>query len=96
VIVRGHFRLEESYALLSALLAQVTQTQAGALALLHRRVVLHVWQAEGALAIATVGCTQKREQGRVLADGQELTIAERPALGSKVKRENPDLSYKLV
>jgi len=94
--VSGHFRLKQGHVLFAALLTQEARAQAGALALLHGCGALEVWQGKVALAIAAVSCAQKREQSCVLADGQELAIAQRPADGSKVKRENPDLSYKLV
>jgi hypothetical protein len=56
---------------------------------------LHVGQGKGAFAVAPIGGAQKGEKGGVLANGEELAIAKSPTFGSKVERENPDLSYKL-
>src|SRR5947209_3582073 len=96
VVVRGHLRFQQGHVLLSAHLAQVTQAEPLALALLHGRVALHVWQGEVALAVASVSGSQQREQRSVLADREKLAITERPAYGREVKGENPDFSYKLV
>jgi len=50
-------------------------------------------QGGGGSAIAAVGGAQEREESRVLADGQQLAIAERPALRCEVAGKHADLSY---
>ena len=46
---------------------------------------LEIGQCEVYASITTVSGAQQREQGLVLVDGQQLAIAESPALGSKVE-----------
>jgi hypothetical protein len=44
---------------------------------------LQVGQREGALSVAAIGGAQQREKGGVLANGQELAIAEAQPVGAK-------------
>lgn len=94
--VRRHLRLQQRDCLLAGGFTQVAQAQARSLACLHGRAALEIGQGEVALAIAAVGSAQQGEQRSVLANGHELAVAQGPALGSKVPRENPDLSKKWI
>jgi hypothetical protein len=96
VAMGGYFRLQQCDCLLAADLAQVAQAQARALAGLHGRGALEVGQREVALAVAAVYGTEKGKQRRVLANRQELAIAQGPALGGKVSREDSDFSYEWI
>src|SRR5947209_11631911 len=57
---------------------------------MHRRVALHVGQREIGLAVAAIGGAEQREQRGVLRQRQDLPVAERPALGREVEREDTD------
>jgi hypothetical protein len=45
------------------------------------------------LSIPAVGGANELEQGFVLRDGQQLTLAEHPARWGEVARKYPDLAY---
>jgi hypothetical protein len=51
---------------------------------------LEIGKGEGLDAVAAVGCPQQGEQRLVLVDGQELSVAKRPAFGREVEREDAD------
>src|SRR5262244_3888567 len=94
--MRRHLCLKKRNGLFASGFAQITQTQARALACLHGRVTLEVRQSEVARAVATVGGAQQGKQRRVLADRQELTIAEGPTFGSKSSCKNSDFGNKWI
>jgi len=96
VRMNGHFRHEERHALLAAGFAQVAKTETRTLASLQRGLPLEIWQSKVALAVTTVGGAEKRKQGRILADGQQLPVALSPAVWSKVSGKNPDFSDKWI
>src|ERR1700681_4532951 len=95
VVVR-HFGRQQRYVLLPTGFAQIAQAQARALALLQRRGALEIGEGKVGLPVAAIRGAEEREQGRVLADGQELSITGGPANGSKVPGKNPDFSYELI
>jgi hypothetical protein len=53
-----------------------------------------VRQGEGCLSIASVGGANQVEQGVVLRDGYQASIAERPAGWGEISAEHPDLANK--
>jgi len=63
-------------------------------ALMRRNAPAQVGQREVGLSIAAIGRAEQREQGLVLIDGQQLTVAHRPPLGWKVERHHPDFRQK--
>jgi len=56
-----------------------------AAALVNRHITPQVRQRERGLAIAAVSGAQQCEEGLVLIDGQELAVAQGPALGCEIK-----------
>jgi len=88
--VGRHFGLQQGNCLFPAGFAQIAQAQARTLSCLHGSATLEIRKSESALAIAAIGGAEKGEQGGILADGQKLSIAERPPLGSEVSGEDPD------
>src|SRR5262249_29522165 len=88
VAVRRNLRSEQRYRLAAACLSQIMERQPRPLARMHRRVPLHVGKGEVGLAVPSVRRTEKGKERRVLREGQDLTIAERPAFGSEVEWEN--------
>src|SRR5947209_13948990 len=83
--MRRDLRLEQAHGLAAAGLDEVVERKAGALSWMHRRVALHVGKSEVALAIAAVGGTEQREERRVLREGKDLAVAERPSLRREVE-----------
>lgn len=96
VAVRRHFGLQQGHVLLAANFAQVTQAEARSLALLHGSATLEVGQGKRALAVTAIGGTKQGEEGRILADRQQLAITCGPARRRKISRKDSDLSYKLI
>src|ERR1044072_3252015 len=72
------------------------ERQARALAGMHRRAALQIWQREVGLAIAAVVGPEEREEGRVLHYRHELAIAPGPAFRREVEWKNPDFSDERV
>src|SRR6185295_9774299 len=63
---------------------------------MHWGSALQIRKREGRLAITAIGCSQEREEGRILAYRQELPIAECPTFGRKVEWKNSDFSNKRI
>src|SRR6185503_16296176 len=59
---------------------------------MNRNSASKVGKCEGTLTIATIGCSDQLKQRFVLRDGEQLTLAEHPAGGSKVTREHANFS----
>src|SRR4051812_7085841 len=60
------------------------------LAKMDRHLPPQVWQGERGLPVASVGCTEQREQRLVLIDRQKLSVAQRPAFRWEIERDNLD------
>ena len=88
-----YWRLTGSY-FLATLLAQVEDPQGGTRILrrVHWHRTLQVGQREVAFAVSTVCGAEQREERGVLTDGQELTIAESPALRRKTEWKDANFS----
>jgi hypothetical protein len=67
-------------------------TQRVGVAHVDRNAAAQVGKREVGLPVASVAGAQEREQRLVLVDGQELPIAQRPAFGWKVERDDLDLA----
>ncbi len=90
--VSRYLGLRERDRLRAARLAFIVQAQSVALPLLDRNTTLQVGQREVAPAIAAVDRPEEREQSGVLTKGQQLAIAEGPALGREVAREDSNFT----
>src|SRR5262249_26097453 len=91
-----HFRLQERDILFAPDFAKIAQAQARSLAGVHRRRTLKIGQRESAFTVTAVCGPEQREQRRVLADGQQLPVTERPAKRSKISAKDSDFGYELV
>src|SRR4051794_20638605 len=63
-----------------------------ALALMDRSPAAQVRQRERRLAVTAIHRAEQREQRLVLVDRQKLAVAERPALGREIPRNNFDFT----
>src|SRR6185369_9771103 len=63
---------------------------------MHCGVALQIRKRKGRLTITAIGCSQQREEGRILAYWQELPTAECPTFGRKVEWKNSDFSDKRI
>src|SRR6185369_5567876 len=63
---------------------------------MHCGVALQIRKRKGRLTITAIGCSQQREEGRILAYRQELPGAECPTFGRKVEWKNSDFSDKRI
>jgi hypothetical protein len=54
---------------------------------------LQIRECEGGLPIASVGGADQVKEGIVLCNGQQSSIAERPACRRKITAEHPYLAY---
>lgn len=75
---------------------EIVQRQARPLTWVHRKTALQIGQREVGQAVTAVGGSEQREQGRVLRQRQELTIAKRPSLGREVKTNDADFCDKWI
>ncbi len=57
---------------------------------------LQIRQRKVGFAIAAVGGTQQRKEGRILRERQQLAVTPRPAFGRKVEWENANFGYKWI
>src|ERR1043165_849235 len=96
MLVNRHFRNQQGNGLLSTGLAKIIQRQTWSLAGMHRRIAHHVRKRESAFPVAAIRCSEKRKQRSVLADGQQLSVAHRPAFGREVEWKNSDFSNKRI
>src|SRR3954454_375790 len=94
--MRGDLALEERHGVAAALLAEVVEREAGPLPGMHRSATLKVRKRERRLSVPSVRRAEEREERRVLAERQQLDVAERPALRREVEREDPDLGDERV
>src|SRR5436305_1934668 len=90
--VGGNLRFKESYGFTASCLSEVVQGETRALAGVHGSSSLKVRKREVRLAVPTVGRPEQRKERCVLTQGQDLTIAPRPALWGEVEREDANLS----
>src|SRR5262245_37739904 len=81
---------------LAAGLPERTIRQPIPLARHQRGGALEVGQGEGGPPVATVVRAEQREERRVLGDGQQLAVAQRPAERREVPAEHSDLAYEWV
>src|SRR5260370_30873383 len=88
--------LQQRHCVRATNLAEIVERESRALSGVHRRTSLHVRQREVALAVAAIGGAEQRKQRRVLRDRHKLPVAERPAFGREVERENADLRHKRI
>lgn len=72
--------LQERDCVRPARFTQVVKRKARTLPRMHGRVPLHIRQREIALAIATVGCSEQREESGVLRQGQVFARHKTPSL----------------
>ena len=59
---------------------------------MNRHSPAEVWEPEGGMAVAALGCAEDGEECRVLAYCEELSIAFRPSTDSEVAAEHHDLT----
>ena len=85
MVVRGQFRNVECVRGFAAALAQ-----GKAVAHVGGHAALEIGQGEVDASVTAVSGAQQRKQGLVLVDGQQLAIAERPALGRKIEAHDLD------
>ncbi len=64
----------------------------GTRSLVNRDPALQVGQAKGGLPVAAVGRADQLEEGRVLVDRHQRTVAERPALRREVEADDADFT----
>jgi hypothetical protein len=88
--------LRQGDTLRSSLLAESIDGQTCAVSCVKRQAALQVRQVEGCSSVASVGCSQQREQRIVRRDRQGLPIAQCPALRRKAETDHPDLSEVLI
>jgi hypothetical protein len=60
----------------------------------YREPAPEVWQTECRLAIAAVGGSDQREQGGILRNGHQRTVAKRPTHWGEVPAEHPNFTNK--
>ena len=92
--VLRHLVLRQGHVFTSAYLAQDVRRKTGSLPHVYRHRALQVRQREGSGAVAAIKCSQKRKQGCILADREELAVAQRPPLRGKIESEHPYLTEK--
>ena len=73
-------------------LADRARAQARSLAVVDGEAAAQVRQRERGLAVAAVDGADQREQGVVLGDRYQLSVAEGPAVGREIAGEHPDLA----
>src|SRR6185437_424147 len=96
VIVNGVFHIQQGYVLGAAELADLVARKSVALARAYHDVARNVGKPEVAGAVAAIRSSNEREQGRVLRNGQDLPVAQRPLHRRKNERKHADLGKKLV
>src|SRR6185295_14989604 len=94
--MRWDLRLEQRHGLGSSRLTQVVKGQTRALTRMHGSTSLKVGQRKVTLAVPSVRRSKEREQCRVLAERQELSITPSPAPGCKVERKDADFRHKRI
>ena len=92
----GNFRFEQRNSFRAAGFAQIVQRKTRALPGVHGRAALQVWQGKVRFAVAPIGGAQQGEEGRVLAQRQQLSVAPGPALGREVEWKNADFGDKWI
>src|SRR5258708_36083506 len=78
--VGGEFRLEQCDGLRAALLSQKPLGQPGSVTRMHWCASLKIGERKSALAVATISGAKQREERRVLANRQYLSVTKGPAL----------------
>jgi hypothetical protein len=96
VSVLGHLLLRQGDTWRSSLLAESIDGETCAASCVEGQAALQIRQVEGCSSVASVGCSQQREQRIVRRDSQGLPIAQCPALRRKAETDHPDLSEVLI
>ena len=91
MVVGGDLQQGDRLCRCAAFLPHLPISQPWTSAPMHRRAPLQIREARGSSPIASVGGADQREEGRVLGDGKQLPIAERPTPGGEVTGEYLDL-----
>ena len=60
---------------------------------MDRHPAPQIGEPEGRSAVAAINRAEQAEEGVVLAYGQELPVAKRPAANGEIASEHDDLAY---
>jgi len=85
VSVRRHLRNRKRVSSLTSTVAEIESVTE-----MEWDAPLEVGQGKGNAPVSTVSGPQKAKQRLVLVNGQYLAIAQGPALGSEIERNNPN------
>src|SRR5678815_1331947 len=96
MIVSGHFARQQSDTFNATQLAEIVERQPGPLPWMHWSASLQIRKRESTLPITPISRTQQRKESGILAQRQQLAIAECPTCGRKVEWENSDFSDKRI
>ena len=76
----------------AAILPNHVWTETRSIAHVNRHATLQVRQGKVRRSIAAIGGAKQRKQSRILCNGQQLPITQRPALRGKVESDHQDRS----
>ena len=96
MIVGGDLGAIQSDVFLSARFAHNSKGEPGTFTLVKGNSPLKTGKTHGCLSIASIGGSDQREEGGVLIDRDDLSVAKSPANGREIEPERLNLSEKIT